>query len=108
MDRLLNLLLSAIFLAFTAPLFFLVSVAIKWESPGPVFERRVCIGRGGRRFEMLSFRVTERDQARARWAQNVTRIGALLQFTRIEMLPRLINVLRGDIGLINMGNGTSF
>ena len=66
--------------------------------PRSCFEKRPRVNRAGRRFEALSFRVTEHDQART-WARKVTRVGSFLLYTRMVSLPQLINVLRGHISL---------
>jgi lipopolysaccharide/colanic/teichoic acid biosynthesis glycosyltransferase len=85
-------------IAFTLPLMALAAIAIKFESPGPVFERQQCVGIGGRRFDALSFRSTlhaveDADLAWRRAAQ-MTRLGPYLRSTRIDELPQLFNVLR--------------
>jgi len=89
-------------LAITLPLLLLVWFAIKCNSPGPALEARERIGRGGRRFRMLVFRTTAHQPGRptSAWAaQQTTRVGSFLRYTRIEALPQLINVLRGDMPL---------
>ena len=93
-SRPLDVILAALLLAFTFPLLILVALAIKWESLGPVLDKQSCTGRGGRRFEMLSFRTTEYEQPRLGWARE-TRVGEFLRYTQIEALPQLINVIRG-------------
>ena len=111
MRRLGDCLTASLFLAITAPLMLTVALVIKLESAGPVLERRECIGRGGRRFQMLKFRTTMHDPRHATpaWARQTTQIGAFLRYSRIECLPRLINVLRGEMSLIDPdGNPPSF
>ena len=95
--------ISGTFLAITLPLLLIVALAIRWEEPGPVLERRECIGRGGRRFRMLKFRTTVHDPEHATpaWAQKTTGVGQFLRYTRIDVLPQLINVLRGEMTLID-------
>ena len=56
--RLGDLAAACALIAFTLPLMAIVAIAIKCDSPGPVFERRQCVGIGGRRFDALSFRTT--------------------------------------------------
>ena len=82
-------------LAITAPLLLLVALAVKVESPGPVLVKETCIGRGGRRFQMLKFRtlVHDPDHTLPIWAEKTTLLGEVLRFTRIETLPQLLNVL---------------
>jgi lipopolysaccharide/colanic/teichoic acid biosynthesis glycosyltransferase len=61
-----------------------------WESSGPILERHRSIDSQGRRIELLNFRTSGHQ------------IGWFLRYTRIESLPRLVNVLRGDIELIDV------
>ncbi len=87
-------------LVLTLPLFVFVSLLIKWGSPGPIFQTREHIGIGGRRFRRLSFRTTVHNSTRlVRTAQPTSGLGYFLRQTRIENLPELINVLRGEISL---------
>lgn len=97
MARLGDIAIACIFLAITLPLMIVVALAIKWESPGPVFDREISIA-SGRRFQKLKFRTTVFGSERHR-VQEPTRIGPFLQYTRIEGLPELINVLRGDMSI---------
>jgi lipopolysaccharide/colanic/teichoic acid biosynthesis glycosyltransferase len=103
MDRLLNTVLAGVLLVFTAPLLIIVAVAIRCETAGPILVNQTWTGRNGRRFQALSFRTTEWDEGRERWGL-VTKVGSFVQQTRIEALPQLINVLRGEISLIDMGD----
>jgi len=93
-------LLACILLALTMPLMVIVALAIKCESTGSVFERRARVGNGGRTFQMLSFRTTAQTQGRLRSTRQATKIGHFLQSTRIDALPQLFNVLRGDMSII--------
>jgi lipopolysaccharide/colanic/teichoic acid biosynthesis glycosyltransferase len=94
---------AGILLAITFPLLIIVALAVKWEGAGPVLERRECIGSRGRRFQMLKFRTTVHDPEHATpaWAQKTTEVGQFLRYTRIDALPQLINVLRGEMTLID-------
>ncbi|MCR9257709.1 MAG: sugar transferase [Alphaproteobacteria bacterium] len=98
-------------LALTLPLFPLIALAIKVESPGPVFFRQLRIGAAlpdrTLMFEMIKFRSMRQDAERgsgAVWAQKndprVTRVGKILRKTRLDELPQFINVLRGEMSLI--------
>ena len=92
---------GACFLLFvTLPLLLVVSLVIKWDSPGPVLEKRELVGRNGRHFQMLSFRTTV--QRAGQLSQQMTRVGQVIRYTGIEGLPQLINVLRGDMSLDDM------
>ncbi|MEM7653126.1 MAG: sugar transferase, partial [Pseudomonadota bacterium] len=98
-------------LALTLPLFPILALAIRLDSPGPVIFRQLRVGRMEHDrtilFEMMKFR-TMRSDAEAKsgavWAQKndprVTRIGGFMRKTRLDELPQLLNVLRGDMSLI--------
>jgi lipopolysaccharide/colanic/teichoic acid biosynthesis glycosyltransferase len=98
---------SCSLIAFTLPLMAIVAIAIKCDSSGPVFAREPSVGIGGRRFDALSFRTTvhavEDRGLKWRRAAQMTRLGPYLCYTRIDALPQLINVLRGEISIIDIG-----
>ncbi|HUO75857.1 MAG TPA: sugar transferase [Candidatus Paceibacterota bacterium] len=84
-----------------------IAAAIKLTSPGPVVFRQQRSGRGGVPFEMLKFRTMRNDAERstgAVWATHkdarVTRVGRFLRSTRLDELPQLWNVLRGDMSMV--------
>ena len=111
MRRLADLVIAGALLVLTLPLMLFVALAIRWEGPGPIFERQTCIGRGGRRFQMLKFRtmVPDPEHTMPAWARKTTQIGEFLRHTRIERLPQLLNVLRGEMSLLDPdGNSPSF
>ena len=98
--------ISLALLVFTLPLMLLVAVLVRLDSRGPVLYRQERVGLGGKPFVLLKFRSMNAD-AEARgpaWAQQrdprVTRIGSLMRRTRIDELPQLMNVLRGQMGFI--------
>lgn len=101
-----DLLISLLFLLMTLPLMLLVALLVRLDSRGPVLYRQERIGLGGRPFTLLKFR-SMRVNAEARgpaWAQQrdprVTRIGSFIRRTRIDELPQLVNILRGEMGFI--------
>jgi lipopolysaccharide/colanic/teichoic acid biosynthesis glycosyltransferase len=108
MKRVGDVVIACAILAITLPLMVIVALAIKCESSGPVLERQPCIRSGGRRFRMLKFRTSVHDpeQSTPVWAQRMTRVGRLLRYTRIEVLPQLVNVLRGEMGIIDGDEGS--
>ena len=108
MRRLADLVIAGVLLIMASPLLLFVALAIKWDGPGPIFERHACIGRGGRRFQMLKFRtmVPDPEHTMPVWARKTTQIGEFLRYTRIDSLPQLINVLRGEMSIIDP-DGTS-
>ena len=95
--------ISCVLLIIALPLMIIVSLVIKLGSPGPVLDRQNCIGCNGRRFQALKFRTTVHDpkHATAPWARQTTQVGEFLRYTRIEDLPQLINVLRGEMSIID-------
>src|ERR1700726_3053397 len=103
--RLGDLAAACALIAFTLPLMAIVAIAIKCDSPGPVFERRQCVGIDGRRFDALSFRTTLHTvkDAELAWhrAPHMTRVGPYLRYTRVDDLPQLFNVLRSEMSLID-------
>jgi lipopolysaccharide/colanic/teichoic acid biosynthesis glycosyltransferase len=105
MRRFGDFLIASILIALCLPLMAIVAVAIRLESPGPVLSRRVRLTFAGRRIEILSFRTTVHEplDASYRGLRQITRVGGLLRFTRIDALPQLLNVLRGDMTLLGSG-----
>jgi len=101
--RSLDVVIACALLAITAPLMLLVALAVKVESPGPVLVKETCIGISGRRFQMLKFRTLmhDPDHTLPIWAEKTTLLGEVLRFTRIEILPQLLNVLRGEMSIID-------
>ena len=98
--------IGAALLVATLPISLVAMCLIKLESPGPVFYRQLRTGLHGRPFTVLKFRSMRQDAESGGpcWAavrdQRVTRIGAYLRATRIDELPQLLNVLRGEMSLI--------
>jgi lipopolysaccharide/colanic/teichoic acid biosynthesis glycosyltransferase len=99
------------------PLALIIAIAIKIDSPGPVFYRRRVVGVGGKLFDAFKFRTMcvdaderlARDQAlRSQFEQNhklkddprVTRVGRFLRKTSLDELPQLINVFLGQMSMV--------
>ncbi|WP_144300182.1 exopolysaccharide biosynthesis polyprenyl glycosylphosphotransferase [Elioraea rosea] len=98
---------SLALLLLTLPLLLLTALAIRLDSPGPVFYRQERVGKGGRVFTLYKFRSMCRDAEAAgqpRWAGprdgRVTRVGRLIRLTRIDEIPQAINVLCGHMSLV--------
>jgi lipopolysaccharide/colanic/teichoic acid biosynthesis glycosyltransferase len=100
--RLGDVVLASLLLSAALPLMTIAAIAIKLESQGAVLDKEMCIG-GGRRFRMLKFRTTEYAPhlIPPPWTQRPTPIGRFLRRTRIEALPQLLNVLRGDMVILD-------
>lgn len=88
------------------PLFLIIAILIKWESPGPVFYRGVRIGEGGRPFRIFKFRsmVENAEElggpSTAGDDPRLTKIGKFLKKYQLDELPQLINVLKGEMSLV--------
>lgn len=104
--RLLDIVLSATLLLLTWPIWLLTALAIKLESSGPVFFRQLRTGLFNQEFSIIKFRSMSQDAEKdgARWASKndsrITRVGSFIRKTRIDELPQLINVLKGEMSLI--------
>jgi len=105
--RAIDVVVSALALAVSAPLLAVAAVAIRLESPGPVIYRQRRSGLHGREFDVLKLRtmVDGAEHIGAGLAVNendarITRVGALLRRTSLDELPNLVNVLRGDMSLV--------
>jgi exopolysaccharide biosynthesis polyprenyl glycosylphosphotransferase len=90
----------------TLSLFPVIAAAIKLDSRGEIFFRQTRTGRGGRQFNLVKFRTMRQDAETEgpKWAtekdNRITRVGAFLRRTRIDELPQLWNVLKGEMSLI--------
>jgi lipopolysaccharide/colanic/teichoic acid biosynthesis glycosyltransferase len=104
--RTLDVVLSGAGLVLSAPIWALVSVAIKLEDSGPVFYRQERVGQGGRRFDALKFRsmIPDAESGRAIQAATndprVTRIGRIMRATALDELPQLWNIFVGDMSFV--------
>ena len=98
---------SLTLLLLTLPLMLVVALAIKLDSPGPVFYRQERVGRHHRSFHILKLRsmtVDAEKSGAAVWAavgdNRVTRVGRLIRLTRIDEIPQAINILLGDMAFV--------
>ncbi|OQA45402.1 MAG: UDP-glucose:undecaprenyl-phosphate glucose-1-phosphate transferase [Chloroflexi bacterium ADurb.Bin325] len=101
-----DVILSSIFLLLTSPLMMLTALAIKLDSPGPVFFVQERMGLDAKPFKMLKFRSMRQDAEAGGpgWTTKNdprrTRIGGFIRKTSVDELPQFINVLMGDMSLV--------
>ncbi|GAB4256628.1 MAG: TIGR03013 family PEP-CTERM/XrtA system glycosyltransferase [Deferrisomatales bacterium] len=107
LKRAVDFLASAVGLVVSAPVWAVVPALIKLDSRGPVFFRQERVGQRGRRFEVLKFRSMRADAEKHTgpvWAQDkddrITRVGRFIRKTRIDEIPQLINVLKGEMSFV--------
>ncbi len=105
--RIYDIVFSVIGLVISAPLFPVLAVLIKKDSPGSVFYKQLRVGENEVEYFVYKFRTMAQDaekQTGAIWAQEddprVTRIGQFLRKTRLDEIPQLYNVLKGDMSFI--------
>ncbi len=107
--RLVDLTISMSLIAVSWPIMLLIALAIKCENgvSGPVFYRQCRVGKGGAPFEVLKFRsmtVDAEADGKAKWAEKndsrITRVGNVLRNLRLDELPQVFNVLRGQMSLV--------
>lgn len=114
--RTVDIVIAGALLLVAAPLGILIAIAIKLDSPGPVFFAQERVGRKGRRFRLFKFRtmVADADQRRAalllqsidpHWLRlehdpRVTRVGRILRRLSLDELPQLWNVLRSEMSMV--------
>ncbi len=105
--RILSLVLSFVLLALFSPVILLLMLLIKLDSKGPVFYRQERVGQDGRSFTLIKFRSMFQDAETKTgpvWSSEdddrITRIGRFMRRTRLDELPQLYNVFRGDMSLV--------
>lgn len=98
--------IAAVLLVVTLPITILVAVAIKLTSEGPIFYSQVRTGLNGRKFQVHKFRsmYQNAESKGIQWAQKkdprITTVGSLIRLTRIDELPQLWNVLKGEMSMV--------
>ncbi|HEY3277997.1 MAG TPA: exopolysaccharide biosynthesis polyprenyl glycosylphosphotransferase [Syntrophorhabdaceae bacterium] len=106
MKRLIDTVFSALLGLCLLPVLFFIAAFIKCDSQGPVFYRQARVGKDGKVFTIIKFRSMRQDAEAngARWAEEgdprVTRIGHYLRKFRIDELPQLWNILKGEMSFI--------
>lgn len=105
--RAMDILFSLPILILASPVMLITAIAIKCEDKGPVFYRQERLTRGGKTFNIMKFRSMRVDAEKdgvARLAsdgdERITKTGRFIRATRIDELPQLINILKGDMSLV--------
>ncbi len=104
--RLVDLILSAILLVILSPVFLVLAVAIKLDTPGPVFYRQVRVTQYGKEFRIFKFRsmVSDADKkgtlVTVGGDSRITRMGKLIRACRLDEISQLLNVLTGDMTFV--------
>jgi exopolysaccharide biosynthesis polyprenyl glycosylphosphotransferase len=104
--RFLDILLSLLALPIAIPIILIFGIIIKLETPGPAFFLQERVGLHGKYFKVIKLRSmgVNAEKNGAQWAAKndprVTKVGAFIRKTRIDELPQLFNVLKGDMSLI--------
>ncbi len=105
--RLFDVFASCLLLFLTLPLMLVTAIAIPLESRGPVLYRQERVGQGDKSFQVLKFRSMRADaekDGRPQWAgkndSRITRIGAIIRKLRVDELPQILNVLRGEMSFV--------
>jgi lipopolysaccharide/colanic/teichoic acid biosynthesis glycosyltransferase len=106
MKRLFDIVTAGVALVLLSPLFLLIAVIIKIDSPGPVFFRQERIGKDFHPFQIYKFRTMRRDAEKAGALvtagedARVTRAGRYLRRTKLDELPQFINIVKGEMSLV--------
>ncbi|MBF0522026.1 MAG: sugar transferase [Candidatus Omnitrophica bacterium] len=104
--RLFDIIFSLVGILVLIPLFCVVGIWIKLDSPGPVFFIQKRMGRGGRLFPLMKFRTMFTDSSKERLLfepgrkNRITKAGGFLRWTKIDELPQLFNVLVGQMSFV--------
>jgi lipopolysaccharide/colanic/teichoic acid biosynthesis glycosyltransferase len=98
---------SVILLIISSPVMLLTSLAVKLESKGPIFYRQDRVGKNGQIFKVIKFRSMVNDAEKdcgAVWVgekdKRITRVGKIIRILRIDELPQLFNVLKGEMSMV--------
>jgi sugar transferase (PEP-CTERM system associated) len=105
--RVVSIFISLIGLILTLPLLPLIMLAVRLDSEGPVFYTQTRVGKAGKFFKVVKFRTMRQDAEAAngaQWAGNndprVTRVGKILRTTRLDEIPQMWCVLKGDMAFV--------
>jgi putative colanic acid biosynthesis UDP-glucose lipid carrier transferase len=104
--RIEDIVISSLILVIASPILLMISIGVKFSSPGPIFYRQNRIGWNGETFEMLKFRSmpTDTEKGNIEWggatSKTNTKFGKFIRATSLDELPQFLNVLKGDMSII--------
>ncbi|MEZ5892828.1 MAG: sugar transferase [Parvularculaceae bacterium] len=104
--RALDIALSLALIVFLSPVLVLTAIAVRLDTPGPVFYRQRRVGLGGRTFDLIKFRsmVTDAEPNGPQYTavndDRITRTGRIIRKFRIDEIPQALNVLRGEMSFV--------
>ena len=104
--RIMDIFISAIGLIISSPFMLICAIAIKLDDGGPIFFRQNRVTKGGKIFNILKFRsmIVDADKDGAKKAVNdddrITRVGKIIRACRLDELPQLLNILKGDMSVV--------
>ena len=104
--RLFDIVTSLTLLIGSSPVLLIAAIGVRLSGPGPIFYRQERVGQFGRIYSIMKFRsmVVDAERDGAVWAQaadpRVTRFGRIIRSTRIDEIPQIFNVLRGDMSFV--------
>ena len=105
--RMFDVIASMLLLAISLPVMVITAVLIKLDSPGPILYRQERVGQGNAPFDVLKFRSMRTDaekDGKPRWASHnddrITRVGRVIRKLRIDELPQIFNVLKGEMSFV--------
>ncbi|MBI5928547.1 MAG: sugar transferase [Chloroflexi bacterium] len=106
LKRILDITASLMGLVVLAPFFIIFAIAIRFGSPGPIFHKAKRVGKDGQEFRLYKFRTMVNNADKqgpgitASGDSRITPMGRILRRTKLDELPQLINVLRGEMSLV--------
>lgn len=106
LKRMIDIFFSIVGIILAIPILLVTALAIKLETPGPVFFLQERVGLNGKYFNVIKLRSmgVNAEKNGAQWAQKndprVTKVGAFIRKTRIDEIPQLFNVLKGEMSMV--------
>ena len=105
LKRCLDLVVAIVLLLVLSPVLAVAAIAVKCSGSGPIFFRQVRVGRGGKPFDILKFRTMRPTRSpgpliTGAGDPRVTRVGRVLRRWKVDELPQLVNVLRGEMSFV--------